>query len=290
MKLNYAIAQHSGTEQPEGTDHLSVIYGGDIIEAGSEIQKSGLSSNKSGLLFSLCDGGSENLKAMESAESCNSEISTLLSDLTDVSSYDENDAKSKLGEGLKRANELLLQLAETEDDATELLSSIGTVWMCQNYAIFSHVGNVRIYRFTDNVLELLTDDHTEAWALVEEGKITPDKVINYPGNKNLTQILGGKGKQHPEIMIEMTKVESGDCFFICTDGVSHHLNDRAFEELLNGMIDHEGLLSDDVASSIAKLAFEKSEGKEHASVIAIQAFPKASRWTEIIQELDMTTV
>ena len=287
MKLEYAIAQKSGASAGGASDHVSVLLGGDILQAGSDLNTPTETCKKSGVLFSLCDGGSGNGKTLECAESCNSELSALLSSETDIASYNELDAKSKLAEGLKRANELLLQLSETEEGGAEMHSSIGALWLCNDFAIFSHVGNVRIYRYSDGVLELLTDDHTEAWQLVEEGKITPEKVVNYPGNKILTQVLGGKGKKHADIVIDMKRVESGDCFMLCSDGVSHYLADRVLEDLFLQKCDGgDGMQGNDLATCIVAQAFERSEGKETATAIVLQVFPKTSRWSEMIRDLE----
>jgi len=284
VKLEYAIAQKIGSENSAGTDHVSILRGGDIFEVGYDLRKESLISNKSGMLFLLCDGGSSNLKALECSESCNSEITALMSDIPDVGSYDEIDGKRKLGEGFRRANELLLQLSAVEEK-NEMICSIGGLWFCKEWAVFSHVGNVRIYRYSDSVLELLTDDHTEAWELVKQGKLTPEKIMTYPGNRSLTQVLGGKGKLHPEFKISTLKIEPGDSYMICSDGISRFLNDRVLEGMFSQNTDGEGRISPQLGGKIVEAAFEKSEGKEHASVILIQAFPSVSRWADMIQSL-----
>ena len=261
------------------------MLGGDQLEVGNEVLRDSGHSGKSGVLFTLADGGVAGVKASECAASCNSEFSVLLSDASDISAYDENDAKHKLGEGLKRANELLLQLAETEDGA-DMVCSMGAIWFCKDYAIYTQVGNVRIYRFSDGVLEQLTDEHTEAWELVKQGKITPEKAMTYPGNRVLTQLLGRKGGKQPNLDIDICKVEAGDCFLMCSDGVSHYLQDRRIEEIFSKSALEDGVLSGDLAKQILDSAIAASEGADHASVIVAQVFPKVSRWTEMIRDLE----
>lgn len=285
MKITYSIAQKPGNDANANTDHVAVLLGGDQLEVGNDVRVNDGSCSKSGVLFTLCDGGSEHEKALECAESCNSEFSVLLSNTEDVYSYEDTDAKSKLGEGLKRSNELLLQLAESEE-GVEMVSSIGAFWICKDYGVFSQVGNIRIYRFNDGVLEQLTDDHSEAWELVKEGKITPEKVVVYPGNRVLTQVLGGKGKKQPKIAIQTCKIESGDCFMLTSDGVNHYLKDSNIESILNGAIDEDGVLQGAAAERILQKAVDANEGADHVSVIVLQVFPKTSRWAEMIRELE----
>lgn len=240
-----------------------------------------------GLLIALCDGGEDQPRAMDCAEACNLEFADMLAEKPDVSDFDENDTVRSLHDGLRRSNELLLQLAETEDAGRGMVSSIGALWFTKKYLLYSHVGNVRIYRYSGQVLQLLTEDHTEAWALVKEGKITPEKLVNYPGNRNFTQLLGGTGKTAAELKVERCKVEPGDAFLLCSDGVTHYLSDRTLESLFEAATDEHGALSCDLSDRILAMARERSEGKAHASVAVVQAFASVSRWTSMIEKLEL---
>ena len=102
-----------------------------------------------------------------------------------------------------------------------------------------HVGDARIYRLRDGVLEQLTDDH-RVW-------IAPDK--SYVG-----RALGVNS--HIEVDYQSLDVETGDVFLLATDGVHEFAKPRSMAEAIcEAAHDPDGGL-DHAARRIAREAFE----------------------------------
>lgn len=283
MIIEYAVASVRGSDSETNTDQYILCQGTEVILKGGMGRKKG-THTQSGLLLSLCDGidGKEGLAC---AQSSMNEFVSLLEGINDVHSFHQSDGVSRLGDGMRRIHELLLQLTEIRDDDLNMIACISAVWFCRDSAVYSHVGNTRIYRFVDSVLELLTEDHTEAWSLVKEGKITPEKVNSYPGHKILTQVLGGKAKQKPEFEIHSQKIERNDTFLICTNGLTDGITDREIESMLTNAIASDGRLNMDVLDEIMDQSV-KNGGNDHSTAILCQVFPDESLWTAIIRSLD----
>lgn len=180
MIIHYAVASVQGKDYEVNTDQFILCLGSNPILKGGSMNETG-ELKQSGLLLSVCNGVHEGSVGLECAESSMNEFLSLLEGVDDYHAFRSDDGKNRLGEGMKRINELLLQLTETRDDKLQMMACASAMWFCQDSAVFSQVGNTRIYRFEDSVLELLTEDHTEAWELVKQGKVTPDKVHTYPG-------------------------------------------------------------------------------------------------------------
>ena len=54
-----------------------------------------------------------------------------------------------------------------------------------------HIGDSRCYRYRANKLEQLSYDHTVMQELLDQGRLTPEEVIDHPQRSLLTQALMG---------------------------------------------------------------------------------------------------
>lgn len=92
------------------------------------------------------------------------------------------------------------------------------------------VGDSRVYRFRDGLLEQLTSDDT--WlASVLGAKEAEDADPGHPLRHVLTSVVGTKDDLKPESREEDLK--SGDTLLLCTDGIHGRLDSAALTTLLN---------------------------------------------------------
>ena len=284
MIIHYAVASTQGSGHDVNTDRFILCLGSRVILKGGSVIEQG-ELKQSGLLFSVGNGIHEGAVGQECAESSMDEFKTLSEGVEDYQSFRLADGKSRLDEGMRRVHELLLQLTETREDGVQMMASIAAMWFCQDYAVFSQIGNTRIYQFEGRMLELLTEDHTEAWELVKAGKISPDKVHTYPGQKVLTEVMGGKGKQKPKIEIKSVKIEPNDVYLVCTAGLIEGVSDQEMEEMLLGAVDSKGVINPSVVERIVEFS-TKANGKNNATAVLCQVFPDQSMWTSMIRNLE----
>ncbi len=93
--------------------------------------------------------------------------------------------------------------------------------------IYSHVGDSRIYRFRNNKLNLLTNDHAYI-SKIQPTKENPNLVSS--NRKVLAKAIGTSIFVTPEIRSE--KVESGDIYLLSSDGLHDLVSDSDIESLL----------------------------------------------------------
>lgn len=96
--------------------------------------------------------------------------------------------------------------------------------------IYAHVGDSRIYRFRENKLSLLTQDHSLFAQWLATGKLAEECATPYPYKHVITRAIGGPGKANPEIAIATQ--QEGDLFFLCSDGLSDVLALEEMEQIL----------------------------------------------------------
>lgn len=85
-------------------------------------------------------------------------------------------------------------------------------------------GDSRIYLIRRGSITQLTRDHTEAQELIERGTLTPAEAASWPRRHVITRAIGVFDE--PELDMVQDRVEDGDIFIICSDGLTGHVQDR----------------------------------------------------------------
>ena len=91
----------------------------------------------------------------------------------------------------------------------------------------ANVGDTRVYRMRDDVVELLTKDHSQAAELLRMKVITPHQARNHPGRHLLTRSVGADLTLRVESVART--VYPGDAYAVCTDGCWGGLDQDDFE-------------------------------------------------------------
>jgi len=134
------------------------------------------------------------------------------------------------------------------------------------YAIIAHVGDSRAYLLRDGVLTQLTQDHSWVAERMRQGLLTPTEARNHRWRNVITNALGS----FPEARVDLIglKVQPGDRFLLCSDGLSGVLEDSVLQEIL------EELPPDEAVERLIKLANEWG-GPDNISaiVVAIRQIP-----------------
>ena len=85
-------------------------------------------------------------------------------------------------------------------------------------AYWSHVGDSRLYLFSDGGLVARTEDHTAVAQLVREGVISEEEAGNHPERNKVSNCLGGFIPPQVESSAPIPLNES-DTLLLCTDGI-----------------------------------------------------------------------
>lgn len=87
----------------------------------------------------------------------------------------------------------------------------------------AHVGDSRAYRLRDGKLELLTQDHTWVNEQVVAGFLSEEQARAHPLKNVVTRALGGDADV--DIDVDEHRVEVGDLYLLCSDGLTTMLTD-----------------------------------------------------------------
>ena len=146
-------------------------------------------------------------------------------------------------------------------------SGMGTtlvVGVLQNTRLMlGHIGDSRCYRWREGQLQQITKDHSLLQEQLDAGLITPEQALT-SANKNLvTRALGVEDA----VLLEVNehRVELGDIYLMCSDGLSDMILDGAIAAILAA-----GRSLDQTARELV-IAANEGGGRDNISVLLAQA-------------------
>lgn len=100
-------------------------------------------------------------------------------------------------------------------------------------ALWSHVGDSRLYRVRDGMAVLLTSDDSVVQRMVEAGLMTEEQAIAHPQKNQLLAALGAEDDVEPHTA--SAPLRDGDAFLLCSDGWWDALDVQSIaEDLVRG--------------------------------------------------------
>jgi protein phosphatase len=93
-----------------------------------------------------------------------------------------------------------------------------------------HAGDSRCYLFRDGALRQLTEDHSWIAEQVRSGNMTEAEAKESKFRHVITRSVGFE--RDVEVDARGLSVEAGDCYLLCSDGMSNHVDHNDLERLL----------------------------------------------------------
>jgi serine/threonine protein phosphatase PrpC len=155
---------------------------------------------------------------------------------------------TSLEEKVIHANALLRQAAHERGSGALVGCTIAALVIFDGAYACVWSGDSRIYRVRQGIIEQVTRDHTEAQELLDRGTLTPEEAKAWPRRNVVTRAIGVFDE--PELEMVQGRIEDGDTFVLCSDGLTQHVGDediarmaglrplqRAVEELIATTLD-----------------------------------------------------
>jgi hypothetical protein len=98
---------------------------------------------------------------------------------------------------------------------------------------YGHIGDSRIYVVANHQITQLTKDHSFVQTLVDEGKISKEQAEHHPRKNEITNALGIPDMRPPTLCGEPIEPEAGNCFVLCSDGLSGMIDDQHIEHIVS---------------------------------------------------------
>lgn len=135
-----------------------------------------------------------------------------------------------LEENLLHSNVLIREKAQKLGNQSTIGSTVTCLYLWNNLAFILWAGDSRVYRFRDQSLERLTEDHSFVEELVRMGKIDSLQAESHPAANVVLNAVGIDAKL--VIDMEYYEIKDGDLFILCSDGLYKDLPDAKINEIL----------------------------------------------------------
>ena len=130
-------------------------------------------------------------------------------------------AEEVLGSALLEAHTYLLTASPAHHPGSNCSTTIVVGLIVDQQLLIAHVGDSRAYHLGDKINQL-TQDHTIAQQMLDRG--VPRPTLPRDAHQTLWQSLGGVRNIYPSIT--SLRLQRGDRFLFCTDGVYNQIRDR----------------------------------------------------------------
>lgn len=103
-------------------------------------------------------------------------------------------------------------------------TTVAVLWINNNSAIAAHVGDSRIYQFRNGKIVYQSEDHSLVQVAIALGELPPDACRSHKDRNKVYRVLGD---EKPTVDTFELKVQSGDCFLLCSDGFWEPVNEES---------------------------------------------------------------
>lgn len=173
-----------------------------------------------------------------------------------------DDVRSAIGDANRSIVARQDDEAETAGMGTTITGvCLGSVGGAPHWLVFN-VGDSRVYRYVNGLLQQVTTDHSEVAELVAAGLISPGEARRHPNRNVITRSLGMTPP--PETDIWVLPVVEGERFLVCSDGLPSEVPDSVIAALLGHVRNPQEAADALVAEAVA------AGGHDNISVIVVE--------------------
>ncbi len=135
-----------------------------------------------------------------------------------------------LAAAIEAANAAIYRRAQAEA-ALQGMGTTATAVLLEGANVFwAHVGDSRLYHFSQQGCRQVTTDHTLVGEMVRNGSLTPVEAKSHPRRNLLTRAVGTAEK----ILVEQGcfSLRPEEYLLLCTDGLTGVVSEDEFNEIL----------------------------------------------------------
>jgi PPM family protein phosphatase len=187
-------------------------------------------------------------------------------------------AHSRLQGQVAAANTAIFEAAQRDPHCAGMGTTLVVCLFYDDFVSVAHIGDSRLYRMRNDVLEQLTRDHSLLQEQIDAGLISKEDA-RQSHNKNLvTRALGIDPDVDAEI--HTYDVMEGDIYLLCSDGLNDMIEDDEMQMTLIALRSNLELTAQQLVQ-----AANDAGGRDNVSVMLIkvvQSFPvRPSFWARI---------
>ncbi len=169
---------------------------------------------------------------------------------------------SSIHAAILHANKKVLDAAEGESSRRGMGTTVVVLLARPTEVLIGFLGDSRAYLHRAGTLTQLTQDHSLVNEYIKLGILTPEAARVHPFRHVISRGIGVGAEVAPETLKQ--SAQAGDCFLLCTDGLSNLINHGQINAILT---ETKGNLS--LAASTLIESAKKAGGKDNITVVLV---------------------
>jgi serine/threonine protein phosphatase PrpC len=133
-----------------------------------------------------------------------------------------NPAAVALREAIGLAAQAIYEAAHADSQHAGMGTTLTGAFFHGQHVTICHVGDSRAYLYRDGRARQLTEDHSWIQEQVRAGLLSPDDALVSRFRNIITRSVGFEPRVEPDVIT--MAVEPGDCYLLCSDGLSNYLS------------------------------------------------------------------
>ena len=173
------------------------------------------------------------------------------------------DPVNALRAAVEESNSEIYQRGQQNPEFHNMGTTASAMAILPQGAIIAHVGDSRVYRLRNGNFEQMTFDHSLVWEMEASGQVNPNSALGQAIPKNVITRSLGPNKQVVVDVEGPFKVEKGDRFLLCSDGLSGMVEDPEIGTLMD-------CLPEDLATRVLIDLTNLRGGPDNTTVIIVR--------------------
>jgi len=178
----------------------------------------------------------------------------------------ENVVRQTIDTWVRDMNVVVWEFGSLDTRYREMGTTLALVFHEADYVALAHVGDSRVYRIREGVIEQMTEDHSFVNAQLRAGLITPAEAAASPHKNIITRAIGTRAVVKADVAVH--EAQEGDIYLLCSDGLS----DLADEGDILSMMKTQGMDLERSVQALIDLANERG-GKDNITVVLARLDP-----------------
>lgn len=155
---------------------------------------------------------------------------------TCIKEFNNNGIKEEtLKNCFENSQDAIVQLQKKDNRYAKMKTTEVVLLINRNgMAQWGHIGDSRLYCFSQGIVKEQTLDHSVPQRLVQAGIITPNEIRGHVDRNRLLRAVGGEWQEDKPMYAcsEIIKIKKGDAFLLCSDGFWELIEEKTMQILL----------------------------------------------------------
>ena len=185
-----------------------------------------------------------------------------------------------LRRAVESAHTTIYQVSQSQPQCAGMGTTVVACLLHDDRLSIAYVGDSRLYRYRQKVLEQITRDHSLIEELIARGHYTREEAQKLVRKNIVTRALGVEAEVAVDIIEDV--IDVGDLILICSDGLTDMVKDETIGLTMGKYADNLEL----AAKELVRQALENG-GKDNVSVVLARmdaSFARGRRWYERLME------